>query len=96
MEILAAFSGLIPKKGGGDCFLDSFILAADSSVCMFYGYSAEGEFDAVVVVEIYVAFNGCFKLVGAFPFVSVVHFVFHLSEEAFTCSIIGCASFFRH
>ena len=48
---------------------------------LFYGYSAEGEFDAVVVVEIHVAFNGCFKLVGAFPFVSVVHFVFIRSKK---------------
>lgn len=62
---------------------------------LFYGYSAEGEFDAVVVVEIHVAFNGCFKLVGAFPFVSVVHFVFHSLEEAFTCSSI-VSILFRH
>lgn len=33
---------------------------------LFYGQSAEDGFDAVVVVEIYVVFNGCFKLVGAF------------------------------
>lgn len=56
---------------------------------LFYGYSAEGEFDAVVVVEVNVACNGCFKLVGTCPFVSVIHFVFHSPEEAFTCSIIG-------
>lgn len=96
MEILAAFSGLIPKRGGGLFFWKVLYYRLIVVSVLFYGYSAEGEFDAVVVVEIYVAFNGCFKLVGAFPFVSVVHFVFHLSEEAFTCSIIGCASFFRH
>ena len=33
MEILAAFSGLIPKRGG-IVFLESFILPADSSVCI--------------------------------------------------------------